>query len=43
MKICEWLLGVENDVYHKALYFPLYLVYEKVYGIVGLSCVVVVD
>jgi len=31
MKICEWLLGVEYDVYHKVMYFLLYLDYEKLY------------
>jgi len=25
MKICEWLLGVEYDVYHNVMYFLLYL------------------
>jgi len=29
MKICEWLLDVEYDVYHKVLYFLLYLDCEK--------------
>jgi hypothetical protein len=43
MMICERLLGVEYDVYHKVLYLLLYLVYEKVYGIVELYCVVDVD
>ena len=31
MKICEWFLGVEYDVYHKVMYFLLYLDYEKLY------------
>jgi len=34
MKICEWFLGVDYDVYHKVLYFLLYLDCEKVYGVV---------
>jgi len=28
------LLGVENDVYHKVLYFIIYLDCEKVYEVV---------
>jgi len=31
MRICEWLLGVEYDVYHNVLYFLLYLNCEKLY------------
>ena len=31
MKICEWLLGGEYDVYHKVMYFLLYLDCEKLY------------
>ena len=31
MKICEWLLGSEYDVYHKMMYFLLYLDCEKLY------------
>jgi len=35
MKICEWLLGSEYDVYHKVMYFPLYLDCEKLYVELG--------
>jgi len=43
MRVCEWLLGVENDVYHKVLYFLLYLDCEKVYEVVELYYIVDVD
>ena len=36
MKICEWLLGVEYDVYHNLLYFLLYLECEKSYVVIEL-------
>ena len=34
MKICEWFLGVEYDVYHNVLYFLLYLNCEKLYEVI---------
>lgn len=34
MKMCEWLLGVEYDVYHNVFYFLLYLNCEKLYEVV---------
>ena len=43
MKICEWFLGVEYDVYHNVLYFLLYLNCEKLYGVVELYDIVDVD
>jgi len=43
MRVCEWLLGVENDVYHKVLYFLVYLDCEKVYEVVELYYIVDVD
>jgi len=43
MKICEWLLGVEYDVYHNVLYFLLYLDCEKLHEVVELYDIVDVD
>ena len=43
MKMCEWLLGVEYDVYHNVLDFLLYLDCEKLYGVVELYDIVDVD
>jgi len=43
IKMFEWLLGVENDIYHKMLYFLLYLNYEKLYGVVELYDIVDID
>jgi hypothetical protein len=37
MRICEWLLDVECDVYHNVLYFLLSLNCEKLYGVVELK------
>jgi len=36
MKMYEWLLGVEYDVYHNGLYFLPYFDYEKWYEVVEL-------
>jgi len=36
MKMREWLIGVEYDVYHSMMYFLPYLDREKLYGIVEL-------
>ena len=36
MKMWEWLIGVEHDVYHRVIYFLLYLNYEKLYEVVDL-------
>ena len=43
MRVCEWLLGVEDDVYHKVLYFLLYLDSEKMYEVVELYYIVDVN
>jgi len=43
MKIYEWLLVVEYDVYHNVLYFLLYLNCEKLYGVVELYDIVDVE
>jgi len=36
MRMWESLLGVEHDVYHRVIYFSLYLDYEKLYEVVDL-------
>ena len=36
MKMYEWLLGVEYDVYHGMVYFCPYFDYEKWYEVVEL-------
>jgi len=36
MKICEWFLGVEYDVYHSVVYFLPYLECEKSYVVIEL-------
>ena len=34
MNMCEWLIGVEHDVYHSMVDFLLYLDCKKLYGVV---------
>jgi len=36
MRMYEWLIGVEYDVYHGVMYFLLYLNCEKSYDVVEL-------
>jgi len=36
MRMWEWLIGVEHDVYHRVIYFFLYLNYDKLYEVVDL-------
>jgi len=36
MKICEWFLGVEYDVYHSVVYFLPYWECEKSYVVIEL-------
>ena len=40
MKMCEWLMGVEYDVYHSMVYFLLYLDCEKLYELFNCNDVV---
>jgi len=40
MKMYEWLIGVEYDVYHSVMYFLLYLDCEKLYEVVELYNIV---
>jgi hypothetical protein len=43
MRMYEWLIGVEYDVYHSVMHFLLYLDCEKLNEVVELYDVVDVD